>query len=96
MTEVQTRQSEESLASLLARAGASDLFIEYTITYPDSTVSSMVQFWVREGLLTDDNATAGKPHSGGYFFDVLWGGDLEEALRNADDVNRANMEDLIL
>lgn len=92
MTEIETRELEVSIAPLLERAGASEIFTDYVISYPDSTVSMTVQYWVQEGLLADDNAEAGKPYSGGYFFDALWSGDREEALRNADVANRKNME----
>ncbi|MFC6717924.1 hypothetical protein ACFQGT_09810 [Natrialbaceae archaeon GCM10025810] len=95
MTEQKFTSEFAEGGNLLERAGASEMFVEFVRRYPESNVASQVRFWIKSGQLADDNAEAGRPHSSGYFFDMLWDGNYEEAYQNADLENRRRLDDVL-
>ncbi|ELY47330.1 hypothetical protein [Natronorubrum sulfidifaciens] len=85
----------EAAIDLLERAGASETFIEFVRRFPETNASRQVQSWLESGLLADDNAEAGKPHSGGFFFDELWAGNVEVAYGSADLANKRRLDEVL-
>ena len=67
----------------LIDAGASDLFVSYYNTAPESASARRE---VDDGVF-ELSELAEKPHLGGHFFEALWSGDVRTAVRRADGAN---------
>jgi len=68
----------------LIDAGASDLFVSYYNTAPESASARQEVDTGRFEL----SELAEKPQLGGGFFEALWNGDERTAVRRADGANR--------